>query len=64
MPCQAYSGKESTSGIPISFDKNGARKEYIYYMQLKDVDAKDYKAKQIFYTEWDPEVIPVYELVK
>ncbi len=59
-----YSGKESTSGIPISFDKNGARKEYIYYMQLKDVDAKDYKAKQIYYTEWDPEVIPVYELVK
>jgi branched-chain amino acid transport system substrate-binding protein len=56
--------KESTSGIPISFDKNGARKEYIYYMQIKDVDAKDYKSKQVYYTEWDPEVIPVYELVK
>lgn len=60
----AFNGKESTSSIPISFDKNGARKEYIYYMQIKDVDAKDYKAKQVYYTEWDPEVIPVYELVK
>ncbi len=59
-----FNGKESTSSIPISFDKNGARKEYIYYMQIKDVDAKDYKAKQVYYTEWDPEVIPVYELVK
>jgi branched-chain amino acid transport system substrate-binding protein len=59
-----FTGKESTSGIPISFDKNGARKEYIYYMQIKDVDAKDYKSKQLYYTEWDPEVIPVYELVK
>ncbi|HMK80581.1 MAG TPA: ABC transporter substrate-binding protein [Xanthobacteraceae bacterium] len=56
--------REKTSSIPITFDKNGARKEYIYYMQIKDVDAKDYKAKQVFYTEWDPEVIPVYELVK
>ena len=56
--------KETTSSIPITFDKNGARKEYIYYMQIKDVDAKDYKAKQVYYTEWDPEVIPVYELVK
>lgn len=60
----AFKGKESTSGVPIAFDKNNARKEYIYYMRIQDVDAKDYKAKQVYYTEWDPEVIPVYELVK
>jgi branched-chain amino acid transport system substrate-binding protein len=57
--------KETTSGVPIEFDKNGARKEYIYYMQIDSVDGKKtYKAKQAFYTEWDPEVIPVYDLVK
>lgn len=57
--------KETTSGVPIQFDKNGARKEYIYYLQIGSVDGKKtYKAKQVFYTEWDPEVIPVYELVK
>jgi branched-chain amino acid transport system substrate-binding protein len=56
--------KETTSGIPITFDKNGARKEYMYFMQIEDVDAKGYKAKQKFYIEWDPEVIPVYDLVK
>jgi len=56
--------KETTSGIPIAFDKNGARKEYMYFMQIQDVQAKDYKSKQVFYIEWDPEVIPVYDLVK
>jgi branched-chain amino acid transport system substrate-binding protein len=56
--------KETTSGIPISFDKNGARKEYMYFMQIQDVEAKTYKSKQQFYIEWDPEVIPVYDLVK
>ena len=56
--------KETTSGIPVTFDKNGARKEYMYFLQIQDVDAKGYKAKQQFYIEWDPEVIPVYDLVK
>ncbi|MGZ5840686.1 MAG: ABC transporter substrate-binding protein [Xanthobacteraceae bacterium] len=60
----ALNTKETTSGIPITFDKNGARKEYMYFMQIQDVDAKGYKAKQKFYIEWDPEVIPVYDLVK
>jgi branched-chain amino acid transport system substrate-binding protein len=60
----ALNTKETTSGIPITFDKNGARKEYMYFMQIEDVDAKGYKAKQRFYIEWDPEVIPVYDLVK
>lgn len=60
----ALKTKETTSGIPISFDKNGARKEYMYFMQIQDVEAKDYKSKQVFYIEWDPEVIPVYDLIK
>jgi branched-chain amino acid transport system substrate-binding protein len=59
-----FTGKEATSGIPISFDKNNARKEYMYFMQIQDVDAKSYKAKQSFYIEWDPAVLPVYDLVK
>jgi len=60
----ALKTKETTSGIPITFDKNGARKEYMYFMQIQDVQAKDYKSKQVFYIEWDPEVIPVYDLIK
>ncbi len=57
--------KELTSGVPISFDQNGARKEYMYFMELQSVDGKrTYKSKQRFYIEWDPEVIPVYDLVK
>lgn len=60
----ALKTKEPTSGVPIEFDKNGARKEYIYFMQMKEVADKNYKAKQMYYTEWDPEVIPVYTLVK
>ena len=57
--------KELTSGIPIAFDKNGARKEYMYFMRIESVDGKrTYKSKQIYYNEWDAEVIPVYDLVK
>ena len=57
--------KETTSGVPITFDKNGARKEYMYFMELQSVNGKrTYKSKQQFYIEWDPEVIPVYDLVK
>jgi len=59
-----FKSKEATSGVPIEFDGNGARKEYMYFMELQDVGAKDYKAKQKFYAEWDPEVLPVYDLVK
>lgn len=55
---------EPTSGVPITFDKNGARKEYMYYMQLTGVEAKSYTAKKLFYTEWAPETLPVYDLVK
>jgi hypothetical protein len=29
-----------------------------------DIAKKDYSAKQVFYMEWNPEVIPVYDLVK
>jgi branched-chain amino acid transport system substrate-binding protein/urea transport system substrate-binding protein len=55
---------ESTSGVPIQFDKNGARKEYMYFMEITDVQPKSYKSKKLFYIEWDPEVLPVYDLVK
>lgn len=58
-------GLELTSGVPIEFDKNGARKEYMYFMEITDVKEKrTYESKQQFYIEWDPEVIPVYEIVK
>jgi branched-chain amino acid transport system substrate-binding protein len=61
----ALKTKELTSGVPIAFDKNGARKEYMYFMRIESVDGKrTYKSKQIYYNEWDPEVIPVYDLVK
>ena len=60
----ALKTKEKTSAIPIEFDANGARKEYMYFMQIQDVTDKSYKAKQDFYIEWNPEVIPVYTLVK
>lgn len=57
--------KELTSGIPITFDQNGARKEYMYFMEIVSVDGKrTYTSKQLYYNEWDPEVIPVYDLVK
>jgi branched-chain amino acid transport system substrate-binding protein len=55
---------EPTSGVPISFDKNGARKEYMYYMQLTGIEAKSYTAKKLFYIEWAPETLPVYDLVQ
>jgi branched-chain amino acid transport system substrate-binding protein len=55
---------EPTSGVPISFDKNGARKEYMYYMQLTGAAPKSYTAKKLFYIEWVPETLPVYDLVK
>ena len=60
----ALKTKETTSSIPIEFDGNGARKEFIYFMQIAGVEPKSYTAKQAFYTEWNPEVIPVYTLVK
>lgn len=60
----ALKSKEVTSGIPIEFDKNGARKEYIYFMQIQDVGEVEYKSKPVFTTNWDPEIIPVYDLVK
>jgi branched-chain amino acid transport system substrate-binding protein len=55
---------EPTSSVAIEFDKNGARKEYMYMMEIQSVAEKTYTAKKIYYLEWDPEVIPVYDLVK
>jgi branched-chain amino acid transport system substrate-binding protein len=53
-----------TDGTPIEFDQNGARKEYVYYMQLTGIKDKSYTAKKVFYTEWAPDSLPVYELMK
>ena len=55
---------EPTLGVPVEFDKNGARKEYMYMMEILSVSEKSYTAKKVYYLEWDPEVIPVYDLVK
>lgn len=60
----ALKTKESTTGVPVEFDHNGARKEYIYFVQLQGVYPGGHKGKQVFFTEWDPEIIPVYSLVK
>jgi len=55
---------EPTLGVPVEFDKNGARKEYMYMMEILSVSEKSFTAKKVYYLEWDPEVIPVYDLVK
>jgi branched-chain amino acid transport system substrate-binding protein len=54
--------REVTTGIPIVFDKNGARKEYMYFLQMQEVAKDTYRSREAFYIEWDPEVIPVYQL--
>lgn len=54
--------KEITTGIPMVFDKNGARKEFMYFLQMKEVGKETYKSQEAFYIEWNPEVIPVYQL--
>lgn len=59
---RAIDTKEITTGIPIVFDKNGARKEYMYFMQIQEVGKDTYRSREAFYIEWDPEVIPVYQL--
>ena len=57
--------KELTNSNPVRFDKNGARKEYMYFMEIRSVNGKrTYQSKQRFYIEWNPEVVPVYELIK
>ena len=61
----ALKTKETTSSIPIEFDKNGARKEYILHACRSPTSRRSpTRPSRSFYTEWDPEVIPVYTLVK
>ena len=59
---RAINTKEITTGIPVTFDKNGARKEFMYFLQMKEVGKEIYQSKEAFYIEWNPEVIPVYDL--
>ncbi|MET0676969.1 MAG: ABC transporter substrate-binding protein [Bradyrhizobium sp.] len=56
--------KEVTTGVPIKFDQNGARIEYMYLMQLKSIAKDDFKTDKVNYMEWSPEVLPVYDLIK
>jgi len=59
---RAINTREITTGIPMTFDRNGARKEFMYFMQMKEVGKENYQSKEAFYIEWNPEVIPVYQL--
>jgi ABC-type branched-subunit amino acid transport system substrate-binding protein len=54
--------KEPTTGLPIRFDQNGARIEYLYFMQVKEITKAGHTAVQTGYMEWSPEALPVYEL--
>ncbi len=52
------------TGASIEFDKNGARQESLTFMEVEAVGKQDYKAKKLIEFQWNPEVIPVYELAK
>jgi ABC-type branched-subunit amino acid transport system substrate-binding protein len=54
--------KEITTGIPIRFDQNGARIEYMYLQQVQTLTKEDFVATKVNYMEWSPEALPVYEL--
>jgi ABC-type branched-subunit amino acid transport system substrate-binding protein len=56
--------KELTTGVPITFDQNGARVAYMYLMQIKDMTKNNFDSKRVNYIEWSPEVLPVYDLIK
>jgi ABC-type branched-subunit amino acid transport system substrate-binding protein len=56
--------KEITTGIPIYFDQNGARIAYMYLMQIESMTKDDFIARQVDYLEWEPEVVPVYDLMR
>lgn len=53
---------EYTTGVPIKFDENGARLEYLYILQVQDVSEADYQAISVDYFEYPADVIPVYDL--
>ncbi len=53
---------EYTTGIPIKFDDDGARMEYIYIIQIKDVKEDTYEVEIVDYVTWDATTLPVYEL--
>jgi branched-chain amino acid transport system substrate-binding protein len=53
---------EYTTGVPIVFDENGARLEFLYILQVTGVSETDYTAQSLKYLEWEADVIPVYDL--
>lgn len=55
---------EATTGVPITFDENGARIAYMYLMKIEGMTKDDFAAKQVDYMEWTADALPVYELAK
>jgi branched-chain amino acid transport system substrate-binding protein len=55
---------EPTTGNIIKFDENGARTGFAYFMRLLKTSKNDYDSQQLYYGEWEPDSIPVYELTK
>ena len=61
---RAANTKEATTGVPITFDDNGARIAYMYLMQIENIAKDDFTARQVDYMEWSADALPVYELLK
>jgi branched-chain amino acid transport system substrate-binding protein len=51
--------RETTTGLPIAFDADGARAEFMYVMQLTGVTATGYTARQVFEATWDRTTFPM-----
>jgi branched-chain amino acid transport system substrate-binding protein len=61
---RAAHSKEKTTGVPIYFDQNGARVNWMYFMQLDGLTKDDFTAHQVNYLQWNSDALPVYDLVK
>jgi ABC-type branched-subunit amino acid transport system substrate-binding protein len=61
---RAANAKELTTGVPITFDENGARIAYMYLMQIKSIGKDDFSATQVDYLEWPADALPVYKLAQ
>jgi branched-chain amino acid transport system substrate-binding protein len=61
---RAANANELTTGVPITFDENGARIAYMYLMQIKSIGKDDFSATQVDYLEWPADALPVYKLAQ